>query len=401
MSPARSRYCTVAGCLLAIATITGIARPPLARAQTAERPSGAAVQDGSTRPSLNDAFNLLKEKRLTEAERAFRALIEANAKEIGAYVGLGECLSAQGRLKEAAEAYRQAVALNPAAAEIRAGLGRVLETAGDTVGALSEYEQATGLAPWNPRYHLALAEVYRRLGRLPEARDSCVRALGLNPNDADVHVQMGAIHEDRQEWDAAIASYEAAQRLAGDVLAPTLGVLSALNGAGRFAEVERRCRELLKASPGSTELRMTLAVALDGQGRHDEAETLYRELLQEQPQAAALWGNLGWCLYQSGKLDEALQASQRALELDPKLAFVLYNAGLFHALKGNGDAAHDAYQKAMATGTRSDLRAALQDVRNAMERTGETPVLVAVARMLEGALRQPATTINPLVGAGK
>lgn len=341
-------------------------------------------------PTLKDAFDLLRQNKLDDAEKVFRALIAANPKEIGAYVGLADCLAARGKPAEAVEEYRKAVLLNPKSAELRHGLGRMLEAAGDIGQAVREYRRAGELAPRNPVHPLALAGAYRRVEMYTESLAAAIRALGLDPTNPEVHLLLGAIREGREEWEAALSSYRAAERLIPGDLRARLGAIGALNGAGRYGEAEAQCRTLLAANPTNTDLQLALAVALDGLGRHREAQAVYEELLKAQPDAAVLWGNLGWSQYLSGDIPSAIVSSRKALERDAQLTYVHYNLGLYLAIQGNSEGAMAAYQKAMEVGTRGDLRAALRDVHEAMRRYPATPALQEAAALLENRLRTPA-----------
>ena len=366
----------------------------VAAAQVADGGQAGAVaqQPGrnSSASSLKEAFELLRQNKLEEAEKAFRALIEANPKEIGAYAGLADCLTARGRPVEAVEEYRKAVSLNPNSAELRHGLGRVLEAAGEVGEAVQEYQRAGELAPRNPVHLLALSGAYRRVEMYAESLAAAIRALGLDPTNAQTHLLLGAIHEGREEWEAALSCYRAAERLMPGDLRVRTAIIGALNGSGRYSEAEALCRTLLAANPTATDLQIALAVALDGLGRHREAQGVYEELLKAQPNSAELWGNLGWSQYLSGDIPSAIISSRKALELDGRLAYVHYNTALFLAVQGDGAGVMGAYGRAMDLGLRSDLRAALRDVQEAMRRYPPRPALQDAANLLESRLRMPA-----------
>ncbi len=101
-----------------------------ARAQDTDAPAGG-TPSGADR--LRAAYALLRERKLDEAEQAFRTLIAENPKEIGAFAGLAECLSGKGRHEEAVAEYRKAVALNPSSGAVRADL-RSCSSVGKTSG---------------------------------------------------------------------------------------------------------------------------------------------------------------------------------------------------------------------------------------------------------------------------
>jgi tetratricopeptide (TPR) repeat protein len=85
--------------------------------------------------------------RVHEAEVQYRAALDADAREAGAWIGLGELQLRQRDPREAAEAFRRAVELRPEDAETRIRLGQAYYNLGDLPTALSEWERAAAMRP--------------------------------------------------------------------------------------------------------------------------------------------------------------------------------------------------------------------------------------------------------------
>lgn len=360
----------------------------MARAAWQDAPAhsdAASSQDPETR--LKQAYTRLAARDIQGAEAIFRELIRANAKEIGAYVGLAQALAARGDLAGSIGAYRQAIALNPRSAAFRAGLADVLQRSGDRVGAMRELQEAVSLEPGNARYRLDLSAAYRQIGWLVDAQREAVQALGRAPEDPSVYLELGAIHEAMERWDSALECYTAAERLDPSSVEVKVAVVNALLAAHRYAEAESRCKVLVERYPDNVDARLAWAATLDGLGRHAEAQQECRHLLTLQPNNAVVWGNLGWFQFLAGELQEALTSTEKAIQLDSGLAYVRYNLGLLLAVKGDRQRAEEAYAAALRTGDRSDLRGAIRDLRNQLVRKPNDAILMAMLAMLEEALQ--------------
>ncbi|MBI4248377.1 MAG: tetratricopeptide repeat protein [Elusimicrobia bacterium] len=89
----------------------------------------------------------MKDSRLKEAERHFRAALSAQAADWTAASNLGSALLLQGRAAEALEPYRTALALKPGHAQTRSNFGAALLQMGDMEGAVREFSEALRLKP--------------------------------------------------------------------------------------------------------------------------------------------------------------------------------------------------------------------------------------------------------------
>jgi lipoprotein NlpI len=138
--------------------------------------------------------------------------------------------------------------------------------------------------------------------------------------------------------------------------------------AGRYAEAEMICRQVLAQEPdyfdalhllgvlagqsGHTEdainllgraVRLrpgfeaysNLGVALRENGQLDAAIDAHRNALQLNPEYADAWRNLGVALNAKGLFDEAMSAYDRALQIKPDFAHVHFNRGVLRLLRGD------------------------------------------------------------------
>lgn len=132
----------------------------------------------------------------------------------------------------------------------------------------------------------------------------------------------------RQAFDAALAEYIAAQKVALDMPGPNLNLGALYARTGRDAEAEAAYRAALKIDPDFTPARANLAQFYAERGRLPDAEKALRDGLQRQPGIGELQYSLGLLLAEQQRLPEAVQALAKAAKLLPQRARVQYNLGL-------------------------------------------------------------------------
>jgi tetratricopeptide (TPR) repeat protein len=115
----------------------------------------------ATQRAFDDASRALRSGRVDEAERAYKALAQANPELGGPHANLGVI-------------YRQA--------------GKVNE-------AVSELEQAVKLSPRQPIYLNQLGVAYRQQGQFAKARDAYQRALALDPGYTAAMLNLGILYD--------------------------------------------------------------------------------------------------------------------------------------------------------------------------------------------------------------
>ena len=124
-------------------------------------PVYATAVNPATQRAFDDASRALRSGRVDEAERAYRALAQANPELGGPHANLGVIYRQAGKLKEA----------------------------------VTELEQATRLSPQQPIYLNQLGIAYRQQGQFAKARDAYQRAVALDPGYAAAVLNLGILYD--------------------------------------------------------------------------------------------------------------------------------------------------------------------------------------------------------------
>jgi tetratricopeptide (TPR) repeat protein len=184
---------------------------------------------------------------------------------------------ANGDFSAAQAALTAAVALRPDHADSWFNLGYARRHANDYAGALDAYATAisSGLAGAEAAHVNRAIILSSHMGKMPEAEMELHKAIALNADFLPAWLNLGELHEDQGDADAARKAYERALTVAplsGRAQA-RLAALTILGGdAGRaVAALEARCRAGLTRDDDALEILFAYGNALDAAARYDEA----------------------------------------------------------------------------------------------------------------------------------
>jgi hypothetical protein len=104
--------------------------------------------------------------------------------------------------------------------------------------------------------------------------------------------------------------------------------------AGRFAEAEKICRQILLEHPTNPQTAMSLAIVLKDQGKLAEAEVAFRRVVELLPNIGGAHKDLGNILNAQGKSADAEAAYRRALTLQPDMPDAINNLALLIVQRG-------------------------------------------------------------------
>jgi tetratricopeptide (TPR) repeat protein len=230
--------------------------------------------------------NLVRRKKLPEAEARYRHALEIYPNGPAALKELAECLDAQ-KKPEAAEAYRQYVARFPDV-DARIRLIHLLMEQQQYDAALAELDRVPPVT-WVPQglippleSHKLRADIQIAQKKWDDSIATLQQALALAPNDAQLHGRLGRIFLQKRDFAAAEKELRVALRLDGKNLDYWKDLSSTFFLGGNYPAALATMDEIAK---------------------------------MEQP-GAGVWFIRAICYDKLNQLKPALQAYQKFLELD-------------------------------------------------------------------------------------
>ncbi|HTR07895.1 MAG TPA: tetratricopeptide repeat protein [Paraburkholderia sp.] len=293
------------------------------------------------------AYAAHRDGRLDDAERGYRATLDADPVHVDALHLLGVLRHQQGQHAEAADLVRRAVALRPDDAALQLNLGNALKALGELDGAIERFRNALTLAPAFALAHYNLGNAYAAIGRHEDAMYAFGHAVRLQPGDASSHNNLGnALHALGRHDEAADAFRRALKIRPGHAGAHNnLGM--SLNALGDSTGALEQFRMALRVQPRFVAAHFNLANTLDAIGHHHEAVTTFEAALALQPRFVPALFGLGTALAALGRHDEAIGPYERAIGFDPKFALAWLALGTAHHALGRHAAALRAFDEAL------------------------------------------------------
>ena len=132
------------------------------------------------------------------------------------------------------------------------------------------------------------------------------------------------------------------------MLAQTLAMADQHRRAGRLAEAEALCREVLKSEPHHAEAHHQLAVVAHQAGNMPAALEMMRLAIAANDRLPLYHSNYCELLRLAGRPQEAVAAGERATILDPTLPQAHCNLGVAYYDVGDYRAAAQSYERAIA-----------------------------------------------------
>ena len=215
------------------------------------------------------------------------------------------------------EAARKLQPGNPA---IAAPLARALLAKGRPAEAARVLEEA-GEASAQPALARIAAEAKAKSGRTREAEAIYAQLLEQSPEDRESAAALIDLYEEDDQLDKALDLLAKLEKLDPENAAIPERITLDLARAGRFADAEKRARELAAKRPENRAIRRLLAQVLFEKGSSPEGEKILRALVVEDPDDDATRRALTGELMRERRFAEAktfLEEGIRRAGEDPK-----------------------------------------------------------------------------------
>jgi tetratricopeptide (TPR) repeat protein len=254
------------------------------------------------------------------------------------------CRAALGDYRHAVTLLRELEASQPGNIKIVILLGEVYELQGDWVRAEECLIRGVQALPQDVMTWLQLANLQLRLS--PDRALKTLReALTHNPGDISLRAFLARLYSRQQQFDAAIAEFEAIGRAAekDPALARTLQPQfffwygTACEQGGRFQDAERLLERCIDLNPDFAQALNYLAYMWAAKNMNlDKAQEYVMRALKIHPEDGAFLDTLGWVYYQKGAFKESLTYLNKALDRMPDDPVIAEHLGdVWAALKNS------------------------------------------------------------------
>ena len=229
--------------------------------------------------------------------------------------------------------------------------------------------RVTDAVPEQPDALHLLATVARETGRTDLAIDLYRRLLRRHPAIPIAHNSLGNLLQERDQWQGAIACYEAALAHDSRYTSAYFNLGHALLHVNDLVRAEHCLRQAAALAPGDAYVRSRLARALIEQGGQEEAMTETIRSIELDPGASQIRNDAGVVHSTIGDFDAARECYRAALDLDPGNAKAALNLAKSKRFTAEHDEDADRIRAAAAQGaadkdTQRDLHLALGKIHD-------------------------------------
>ena len=255
----------------------------------------------------------LRENRLEEAERNFRAVLALNPGLAGAYANLGVIQMRRKQWAQALVMLRKAEKLAPSVAGIRLNIGLAYYRQGDYRAAIKPFESVVREAPnsYQARYLLGLCYFF---------------------ND---------------RWGDTVTTMEPLWGQASDQVYYLNVLARAAEKANNAALAERAQSRLVEIGPGKPEYGLIIGKGHYNRGEYDEALRELESAAQKNPKLPFVHYYLGETYVKKQDYQRARQEFRKDLEIEPDVAFTYAELAAVESTLQHEDEAAKNYRLAL------------------------------------------------------
>ena len=326
----------------------------------------------SIEQALQQGIAALKEGKLQDAERLYRAILQSQPTHPNANHNLGVLAVSVNKTEAALPLFKAALEANPKIEQFWLSYidALIKEQQFENAELIIEQAKKQGLdeeklniikaqlAPLNEAVNAnsenpsqeqlsSLLEYYQN-GRFNDAKNLAVSITNGYPKHQFGWKVLGAVLKQTGKVIDSLTAMQKSVKLAPQDAEAHSNLGVTLQELGRFDEAEARCRQAIALKPDYSEAHSNLGVTLQELGRLDEAIASYNRAIALKPDYAEAHYNLGVTLQEPDRLEEALASYSQAIALKPDYAEAHSNLGVTLQELARLDEALASYNQAIA-----------------------------------------------------
>jgi len=243
-------------------------------------------------------------------------------------------------------------------------------TANDSAKAIAELEKVIASEPNSAAAHLMLAQAYYRAGRKEDAQKEFTTgftldkaaALPIVTQDAEELFVAANIHATLNQFDEALAGYEAVLKIAPTKAGAVTNIGVVYYQNGKLDDAITQFKKALEIDPKDAETHYLLGAAQVQKDNLPDAETEFNTALELKPDLAPAHIGLGNVYLLRQQYDKAAASLEKAANLQPDSPEALFALGQAYAALGRKDDAKTAMTKCLQLNPPEPFRSKAQEI---------------------------------------
>lgn len=284
------------------------------------------------------------------ATAGYRKVLEFNAMNADALLGLAQLASGRGQLDEGEGYATQAAVSSPSQTRSLLMLANMAELRAKPDQALAYYQRAVQNPAAGADEWISLGNFQYRRGQFDQALDSFATALSIEADATAAYRGMSTVHLDRGDPALAAEALDQAVILHRGEAVNHVRIAAIRQQQGEPDAALEALDKALALNPGNLDAYTTLGNLYQQRGQVEQAEAVYRDLVERIPTLAQGYVMLGKLLERQGERAEAKALYRTAIDkVSPSLAGSVQLAlAALEARDGSADSALQAYRQTVA-----------------------------------------------------
>ncbi|MBC8288176.1 MAG: tetratricopeptide repeat protein [Nitrospinae bacterium] len=264
-------------------------------------------------PLVKKGYELIAEKKYTDAEATFKKALTFSRVESSVYAGLGDVYFEDKRYNDA----------------------------------LAQFQRAIDLSPANGEYRIKQAKTYSLKGQLKEAVESYKQAVEIDPKSGVAFYNLGLLYLEQKDMEKALESLEMSVEWDAGSFEPHEALSRLYSQEKLYDKAVVEISEAIKLKNDNPSLHLTLGTLLLESGKEAEAVKAFKKAADLFPQNFPAQIRIADWYYTKGMLDESLETYKTAETLDSDNPLVQARLGKIYADKNENKKAQVALEKAI------------------------------------------------------
>jgi len=236
---------------------------------------------------------------------------------------------------------------SPENVSARAMLADIYRKTGHIDEAIREYGEVIKRSPLSLNARLALANIHiKDRSDFSAAGQEIAQAMVIAPTEPASWVLRGDLAQARGDLAMSMEFYRKAEEMGETSANMLVGLGSALNKLGRYAQAKEKLLSAIDTQPDDAEAHYNLGVVLENLGSPKEAEKEYRLAIVYNSKDNLSYGNLGSLYQKQGRLKEAEEVLLVALKIKENDLVALYDLGRVYMDTRRPDEAFPLFERA-------------------------------------------------------
>jgi len=224
---------------------------------------------------LATGIQLHQRGQLGEAEKIYRAVLQAIPQQADANHFFGVLLHQRGQSEAGIDYIRQAISANPSYVDAHNNLGNIYKETGEVEKAVAAYRIVLGLVPNNAGALNNLGVVLKDLGEYEEAVASLQKAIALEPKRADFYQNLGNAYRKQGDFPKSAEAFRHSIALQPYQADAYKNLWRTLYLAREFEEATKVLQQWLAFDPNNPIAQHTFAAHIGGEQVPERASDGY------------------------------------------------------------------------------------------------------------------------------